>query len=55
MDDLFGVTEIAKQLQDEEAHHEPAAAATVEEKTATRHEEVAAAPQDPVGQAENKE
>lgn len=55
MDDLFGVTEIAKQLQDEEAHQEPTAVEAVEEKIATRHEEVAPAPQDPAGQAESRE
>lgn len=48
MDDLFGVTEIAKQIHDEEAHHEHAAAEVTDEKKAV------AAPE-ATEHAENKE
>jgi hypothetical protein len=53
MDDLFGVTEIAKQILDEEAAHNPTDEIT-EEKVAPKTEE-AAAPGVATEHTENKE
>lgn len=55
MDDLFGVTEIAKHILDEEAAHNPAEAAEITEEKVAPEAGEAAAPGAATEHAENKE